>query len=101
MYDYQVTNSEGRVFDKLVFISWYVCGCCRCMCCGICSVRTVAALPVAVLFAIPGWRSTGQSALLCRSPDNARIKNKMMYASTKDFFKSYLEVRPAADGHSV
>lgn len=22
MYDYQVTNSEGRVFDKLVFISW-------------------------------------------------------------------------------
>ena len=39
--------------------------------------------------------------LLNRSPDNARIKNKMMYASTKDFFKSYLEVRPAVERHGV
>lgn len=22
VYDYQVTNSEGRVFQKLVFLSW-------------------------------------------------------------------------------
>jgi hypothetical protein len=29
VYDYQVTNSEGRVFDKLVFISWWV----FCLCC--------------------------------------------------------------------
>ena len=26
-----------------------------------------------------------------RSPDTARVKGKMMYASTKDFFKSHLE----------
>ena len=26
-----------------------------------------------------------------RSPDTSRVKAKMMYASTKDFFKSYLE----------
>ena len=24
VYDYQVTNSEGRVFNKLVFFSWCV-----------------------------------------------------------------------------
>lgn len=27
----------------------------------------------------------------CRAPDVARIKAKMMYASTKDFFKGYLD----------
>ena len=27
----------------------------------------------------------------CRAPDIARIKAKMMYASTKDFFKGYLD----------
>ena len=26
-----------------------------------------------------------------RAPDSSRIKSKMMYASTKDFFKGYLE----------
>ena len=26
-----------------------------------------------------------------RAPDSARIKSKMMYASTKDFFKGFLE----------
>ena len=31
------------------------------------------------------------SHLPCRAPDNARIKLKMMYASTKDFFKGYLD----------
>lgn len=25
------------------------------------------------------------------APDNARVKSKMMYASTKDFFKSHLD----------
>ena len=29
--------------------------------------------------------------LACRAPDVARIKAKMMYASTKDFFKGYLD----------
>ncbi len=29
--------------------------------------------------------------LCCRAPDTARIKSKMMYASTKDFFKGYLD----------
>lgn len=31
--------------------------------------------------------------LLCpsRAPDSSTIKNKMMYASTKDFLKSYLD----------
>ena len=28
---------------------------------------------------------------LSRAPDTARIKAKMMYASTKDFFKGYLD----------
>ena len=28
---------------------------------------------------------------MLRSPDTARVKGKMMYASTKDFFKSHLE----------
>jgi Cofilin/tropomyosin-type actin-binding protein len=27
----------------------------------------------------------------CRAPDTARIKSKMMYASTKDYFKGFLE----------
>lgn len=27
----------------------------------------------------------------CRAPDSAKVKNKMMYASTKDFFKSFLD----------
>jgi cofilin len=27
----------------------------------------------------------------CRAPDAAKVKNKMMYASTKDFFKGYLD----------
>lgn len=26
-----------------------------------------------------------------RAPDSARVKSKMMYASTKDFFKSHLD----------
>ncbi|KAK9804944.1 hypothetical protein WJX73_001605 [Symbiochloris irregularis] len=47
VYDYQFTNSDNCVFNKLVFISW--------------------------------------------APDTARIKLKMMYASTKDFFKGYLD----------
>ena len=29
--------------------------------------------------------------LLCRAPDTARIKSKMMYASTKEYFKGYLD----------
>lgn len=29
--------------------------------------------------------------VLCRAPDTAKIKAKMMYASTKDFFKGYLD----------
>ena len=28
---------------------------------------------------------------LCRAPDAAKIKAKMMYASTKDFFKGFLD----------
>ena len=28
---------------------------------------------------------------LCRAPDTARIKSKMMYASTKEYFKGYLD----------
>ena len=28
---------------------------------------------------------------ICRAPDAARIKAKMMYASTKDFFKGFLD----------
>lgn len=27
----------------------------------------------------------------CRAPDTAKIKAKMMYASTKDFFKGHLD----------
>ena len=29
--------------------------------------------------------------MACRAPDTAKIKAKMMYASTKDFFKGYLD----------
>lgn len=29
--------------------------------------------------------------LCCRAPDSARVKAKMMYASTKDFFKTHLD----------
>lgn len=47
VYDHQFTNSEGCIFNKLVFINW--------------------------------------------APDAARIKAKMMYASTKDFFKGFLD----------
>lgn len=47
VYDYQVTNSEGRNFNKLVFFGW--------------------------------------------SPETSKIRTKMMYASSKDFFKSHLE----------
>ncbi|CAK0782710.1 hypothetical protein CVIRNUC_005905 [Coccomyxa viridis] len=47
VYDYQFTNSEGCIFNKLVFYSW--------------------------------------------APDAAKIKAKMMYASTKDFFKGFLD----------
>ena len=28
---------------------------------------------------------------VCRAPDTAKIKAKMMYASTKDFFKGHLD----------
>ena len=28
---------------------------------------------------------------LCRAPDTASIKSKMMYASTKEYFKGYLD----------
>ena len=28
---------------------------------------------------------------MCRAPDAAKIKAKMMYASTKDFFKGFLD----------
>ena len=27
----------------------------------------------------------------CRAPDSARVKSKMMYASTKDYFKGFLD----------
>lgn len=47
VYDYEVTNSEGRKFNKLVFLGW--------------------------------------------SPEVSKIRTKMMYASSKDFFKSHLE----------
>lgn len=47
VYDYEHTNSEGRVFNKLVFLNW--------------------------------------------APDAARVKAKMMYASTKDFFRGHLD----------
>ncbi|KAK9904298.1 hypothetical protein WJX75_008802 [Coccomyxa subellipsoidea] len=47
VYDHQFKNSEGCIFNKLVFINW--------------------------------------------APDAARIKAKMMYASTKDFFKGFLD----------
>lgn len=47
VYDYQFVNSDGCVFNKLIFVNW--------------------------------------------APDVARIKAKMMYASTKDFFKGYLD----------
>ena len=32
-----------------------------------------------------------KEVLACRAPDTAKIKAKMMYASTKDFFKGYLD----------
>eukprot|EP00891_Asterochloris_glomerata_P008794 jgi/Astpho2/8794/fgenesh1_pm.00128_%23_17_t len=47
VYDHQFTNSEGFIFNKLVFVNW--------------------------------------------APDTARIKSKMMYASTKEYFKGYLD----------
>ena len=47
VYDYEHTNSEGRVFNKLVFLNW--------------------------------------------APDAAAVKAKMMYASTKDFFRGHLD----------
>lgn len=31
------------------------------------------------------------AAFVCRAPDTAKIKAKMMYASTKDFFKGHLD----------
>ena len=40
------------------------------------------------------WRLEELSLIrdvLCRAPDTAKIKAKMMYASTKDFFKGYLD----------
>ena len=47
VYDYEHTNSEGRAFNKLVFLNW--------------------------------------------APDAAAVKAKMMYASTKDFFRGHLD----------
>ncbi|DBA83549.1 TPA: hypothetical protein ACH3X2_006469 [Trebouxia sp. C0005] len=47
VYDYQFVNSDGCIFNKLIFLNW--------------------------------------------APDTARIKAKMMYASTKDFFKGHLD----------
>ncbi|KAK9837037.1 hypothetical protein WJX84_011626 [Apatococcus fuscideae] len=47
VYDFQYTNSDNCIFNKLVFLSW--------------------------------------------APDRAKIKSKMMYASTKDFFKGFLD----------
>lgn len=47
VYDYQYINSDGCVFNKLIFLNW--------------------------------------------APDTAKIKAKMMYASTKDFFKGHLD----------
>jgi len=40
--------------------------------------------------ACPIYRMVSE-ACECRAPDTARIKAKMMYASTKDFFKGYLD----------
>lgn len=45
--DMRFVNSEGCVFNKILFVNW--------------------------------------------APDTAKIKAKMMYASTKDFFKGYLD----------
>lgn len=47
IFDYQYTNGDGQIINKLVFLNW--------------------------------------------APDTARVKSKMMYASTKDFFKGHLE----------
>jgi cofilin len=47
VYDYTHVNSEGRTFQKLIFINW--------------------------------------------APDTAKVKHKMMYASTKDHFKGHLD----------
>ncbi|KAK9828575.1 hypothetical protein WJX72_000830 [[Myrmecia] bisecta] len=47
VFDYQFTNSEGCLFNKIVFINW--------------------------------------------APDTAHTRKKMMYASTKDFFKGHLD----------
>lgn len=47
VYDYQYTNADNCIFDKIVFVMW--------------------------------------------SPDGSPMKNKMIYASSKDFFRQHLD----------
>ena len=93
VYDYQVTNSEGRVFDKLVFFSW-----CVMRKQADCFDRVGSMLRTVLLPRLVTAQCLAHSSspvLTCklltnnRSPDTARIRTKMMYASTKDFFKRW------------
>ena len=128
MYDYQVTNSEGRLFNKLVFFSWcaplYLDRCHGLLPCSVFAsvfatkhqhrhssckyywtrvpflCRLTCSKYVRITQLLPSWFDPLRICSGCnfslmgtmrRSPDTSRVKAKMMYASTKDFFKSYLE----------
>lgn len=88
VFDYQFTNSDGFTLNKIIFISWYASSCCRLH-------STKPALHTGQV----GCSSKAFTILQAssgmygcdRAPEVARVKKKMMYASTKDFFKGFLD----------
>ena len=104
MYDYEYTSLERGNFSKLVFVNW-------------CAVRSARAAPMfddaAAATHAPFRRAqtteptqtnthkqTKRARCCCccsqqhqtpRAPDTAVTRTKMMYASTKDFLKGFLD----------
>ena len=116
VYDYQFTNSEGCVFNKLVFLNWCAVqsGGHASALASLCRSRSISQgqLPTScheahaqslrkyVLINSAAILASSLSVCLVlhllggpttRAPDTARTKAKMMYASTKDFFKGFLD----------
>lgn len=63
LYDFGFTMKDGRQIKKIAFIFWWVISC---------SIGSVNWLTV---------------LLICRCPDDSKIGDKMIYASTKDTIK--------------
>ena len=85
VYDYEYISPERGNFSKLVFVNWCVAGVARAgrrrRLCSFLQNKTKQNKK----------HNTQQNHKQRRAPDTAQTRTKMMYASTKDFLKGFLD----------